>query len=109
MTKQGPTLGPWRADNLAKVRCEADDGKGLVAVAYGGRYYGSVPATKDDLETARANARLIVRAVNSHEDLLEALEAIAQYGEAHGGYVNAQIDGKPISVFARTAIAKATP
>jgi len=69
------TKGPWKADNLAKVRCEADGGYGLVAEAHGGRYYGSIPATVDDLEISHANARLIAAA----PDLLAA----AQYLREH--------------------------
>ena len=37
------------------------------------------------------------------EQLKTALQKIAEYGERHMGYVNAAIDGKPLSVFAREA------
>ncbi len=36
--------------------------------------------TTETIEMAKANAELIVRAVNNHEKLVEALELIASYG-----------------------------
>jgi len=74
MSEAKHTPLPWRADDLAKIRCTADDGKGLVAGVYGGRYYNSIPATDVDLVVSRANAALIVRAVNNHAELVAALE-----------------------------------
>ena len=56
MTEQH-TPGPWRADNLAKVRSIYDDGKGLVADCGDGRY-----ALPRDSNICHANARLIAAA-----------------------------------------------
>lgn len=71
------TPTPWRADNLAKIRWAGDDGKGLVAVCHDGRYYGAV-GTRENIDVSRANAELIVLAVNSHATLLHQRDALVK-------------------------------
>jgi len=66
--------------------------------------YRGVPS----IEEAEANARRICQCVNSHEDLLDALEAISQWAESRDG--SAEQDEKnlmAINEIAKQAIAKA--
>ena len=81
MTEQH-TPGPWRADNLGKVRSIYDDGKGLVADCGDGRY-----ALPRDSNICHANARLIAAAPETtaerdrlrevNAELIAALEELA--------------------------------
>lgn len=62
------TARPWRAEGWEGIVVNAADGSTIVACP-GGSYGASI-------EELRANARLIVRAVNAHEALCEALAAL---------------------------------
>jgi len=70
-----------RNQEKREARVAIDGGGNCVAVVYG-----------LDLPTANANSSLIVRAVNSHESLLAALEAIEKWaaGELGEGQSSAQ-------------------
>ncbi len=59
--------GPYRLDDDSVVTIDRD-----VAMVYGGQ------------ETGRATAELIVRAVNAHEALVEAVRATLEYWELAG-------------------------
>ena len=79
---RAPTPGPWRACHDGDCPCGfiwSGDGNIHVATvhdehALGQDWYGADCAVKAD--TRKANARLIVRAVNCHADLVAALEAL---------------------------------
>jgi hypothetical protein len=84
MSIENATKRPWATDgsrdnhpgDLAIVQAETNgyfstDGRRLGAIAYMEETFGQ--GTEDD-----ANAELIVRAVNSYDAMLEALEAIVQ-------------------------------
>jgi hypothetical protein len=57
-----------------------------------GKIHGTHICTLEDNEQAEANARHIVRCVNSHDDLLEALELLVSLdGEwSNDGYAKAE-------------------
>lgn len=57
---------------------------------------------KGGVETAEANAAFIVRACNSHEELLEALKQLVEAGPVYGMINNAPF------LNAKAAIARAT-
>jgi hypothetical protein len=77
MTHTISHTGPWttkgrayKASNFGDYSCSITARQGdtyaLIAKTYGG--------IKDEREVAEANAALIVKAVNAHEDLLKALK-----------------------------------
>lgn len=71
---KGPHDGPWETpgtDGEERVICYRDKRGKRRTVAH---VYGETEAERD------ARADLIVRAVNAHEGMLEALQAIAQIG-----------------------------
>ena len=84
MSNHTPT--PWKLDDIGYgARINPD----IAWVGYGSAH---------DNKTHRANAEFIVRACNSHYDLLEAL----QKAVSRQGFTNAEL------IAARDAIAKAT-
>lgn len=93
MPEHTPT--PWRVANGIDVRSEAI---GFLA------YVSTAGARGRTLDEARANAALIVRAVNANADLLAALEAIDQYAYDH---LASWLEGRHIRDLARAAIARA--
>ena len=109
MTGTKPTPGPWRACHDGDCPCGfiwSGDGNIHVATvqdehALGQDWYGADRAVKAD--TRKANARLIMRAVNCHADLAAALRAFLGWHE----------DGSPsededhVVHEARAALAKA--
>ena len=82
MSGTKPTPGPWRACHDGDCPCGfiwSGDGNIHVATvhdehALGQDWYGADCAVKAD--TRKANARLIVRAVNCHADLVAALKEV---------------------------------
>jgi len=72
-TKHTPT--PWKTLISGKV-VEVQAGNGRAIVGWTGFDDCDIPLT-----THKANARLIVRAVNAHHDLLSICEKIAKWTE----------------------------
>jgi hypothetical protein len=64
---------PWTVEKWADKR----DDKGISIRAVGGVHIANMVTQLDDKEAA--NARFIVRAVNCHEELLEAVRPFANY------------------------------
>ena len=85
--KHTPT--PWNLESEVNP-----DGDETIVMAHGyewricDMYYKPDDGMSCDIETAQANAALIVRAVNAHEDLIEALEIAEVIAE------RSVIDGK---------------
>lgn len=84
MTETKHTPGPWSSGPTGSVMmgysqpfAVAEHGsKNLIAGCFGDVRGGP--------DTAEANARLIVRAVNSHDDMLTALRPFALLAKLHG-------------------------
>ena len=76
---------PWKIKYEMNVVADRDGGRGIVCsnatVAACGGFSSNMKNTTDE---NRANARLIVRAVNSHERLVEALREIAAFNDDRG-------------------------
>ena len=67
MTKDNATPRPWKVSDLNKCRIVADDNAGrYVAITYHDMLHNT--------EMNEANAQLIVKAVNCHDELVEALK-----------------------------------
>ena len=67
MTKDNATPRPWKVSDLDKFRIVADDNAGrYVAITYHDMLHNT--------EMNEANAQLIVKAVNCHDELVEALK-----------------------------------
>jgi len=81
------TPTPWRVEentDLIWGACNADDtssyGMGYPIVA-GFASFGTWAAGRPDFNEKEANAEFIVRAVNAHDELIEALNECAEYFE----------------------------
>lgn len=112
MSEARHTPGPWvvgdeswEGDGAGGIVVEAQDGL-MVALVY-------CPTDRGEPENAtptdRANAEFIVRAVNSHADLLAALEALMEIQDCTGDCwcVEAGNPGTCEACRARAAITKA--
>lgn len=74
MTKDNATPRPWEVSDLDKCRIVADDNAGrYVAITHHDMLHNT--------EMNEANARLIVRAVNSHDELVSTLKNILMWIE----------------------------
>ncbi len=98
---------PWRvatnARNLSSVSIQAAGGVRICALRYNWRVDHS-------WQEADANAVLIVRAANCHDDLVAALELllpVAQNFEKQAGKSISSRRGGPVFEKARAALAKA--
>lgn len=71
MSKAKPTMTPWREDGLCG---------GLVNIHAGDQHIAVVGDHREDGARALANAKFLVRAVNTHDALLAACVEAARHG-----------------------------
>ena len=113
--QSGATPGPWvlssdthKLGGRAGTYRQILDGDGMGANIIG--FVGVAhPANFDINEQGEANARLIVRAVNCHDEMLAVLQAIVR--AADGRQVPGHLivdENSPLMGAAREAIARAT-
>lgn len=108
------TPGPWNfkdRENGNDAQAEFPTKINFGLEGYGvGSVVGSVYVWMRDLDTAKANAAFIVRACNSHDDLLAALQSISTLASCAPND-DEKISGQEFTRImntARAAIAKAT-
>lgn len=77
MNRPGPTPTPWHVDSADRIRSTA----GIVIARCERRERHEYMSASEQT----ANARLIVRAVNAHADLVAALEHAIDFAERNGG------------------------
>lgn len=104
-----PTPRPWEVHDDTNIRSV---GGQHIGVASGPHTIGATPEVmerrRQEQAEDRANAEFIVRAVNCHEDLLEALEGIWQWlGVEAGNRTEGDWIEKEPWVRVRAAIEKA--
>lgn len=96
MSKRTP--GPWRVDRNRTIRTVADGSSNLVAEVHNCPY---------DTPTSDANARFIVRACNSHDELVEALAELVRLKDDDSGWGSTLTVREKAWDAARAALAKA--
>ena len=79
-TKHAPT--PWRIDG-------GTNNRGEQFIWTNGNYFGghAIACVYDRMKDAKENAEFIVRAVNSHEALLESLKDVLAHSELQAGII----------------------
>lgn len=85
----GHTPGPWHLLGTAGIAADTDPGWGSLATVW-----GKGPESE-------ANAKFIVRAVNSHEALLEALEEVSTHLLAAQKIAKSQHRPELVEMYAR--------
>ena len=105
-----PSSIPWRVDPTPNKANEQHgrDGERIFKVVSAAPYGGliaDVSAWWVDPATAEANAHFIVRAVNSHAELLEALRIMLQHLDQHPEAL--AMIGPGNAEYGRAALAKA--
>lgn len=98
MAESKHTSVPWRLQRENLLKLDGIEFLPIIAIDYIGTAIGAIPTGDDECE---ANALFIVRACNSHYELVEALKAIMHTAESFIGKTN------PTMIRAKQALQKA--